>query len=106
MGRLLRLSQRRDRNVLRWSVVDRREGTTMRSGMEIIVPGHRRWPEFLSRLSRARLCSGNTEHARQSLIGMGEVDVEGTLRELARLGGTCDCQIELDVASPFARLGA
>ena len=78
----------------------------MRSGMEIIVPGHRRWPEFLSRLSRARLCSGTTEHARIILWEMADVDVEGTLRELARLGGTCDCQIELDVASSSARLGA
>jgi hypothetical protein len=65
---------------------------------EVIVPGHPRWPEFISRLSRARICFGNTEQARRTLAGMADVDVEGSLRELARLGGACDCQIELDVA--------
>jgi len=37
---------------------------------------------------------------------MGGVDVEGTLSELARLGGNCDCQIELDVANTCTKIGA
>jgi len=77
----------------------------MRTDEEIIVPGHNRWPEFLSRLSRARICFGNTKQARLALAAMG-VDVDGSLRGLARLGGTCDCQIELDVAQSLASRGA
>lgn len=78
----------------------------MQSGAEIIIPGHPRWPEFLRGLSRARICYGTSEHARRTLAAMSGVDVEGTLRELARLGGACDCQIELDVATSMAGLGA
>ena len=78
----------------------------MQGELEIIVPGHTRWLEFLRGLSRARLCYGTSEHARRTLVGMGGVDVEGTLRELAGLGGTCDCQIELDVANSSASVGA
>lgn len=55
----------------------------MRSGDEIIVPGHPRWPEFVSRLSRARFCFGTTEQARSTLASMGDVDAEGSLREHA-----------------------
>jgi len=78
----------------------------MGTGEEIIVPGHNRWPEFISRLSRARICFGNTKQARLALAAMDGVDVDGSLRELARLGGTCDCQIELDVAQSLASRGA
>jgi len=78
----------------------------MQGELEIIVPGHPRWPEFVRGLSRACLCYGTVDHARRTLAGMGGVDVEGTLRELARLGGTCDCQIELDVATSSASVGA
>ena len=78
----------------------------MRTREEIIIPGHNRWPEFLSRLSSARICFGNTKQARLALAAMDGVDVDGSLRELARLGGTCDCQIELDVAQSLAIRGA
>jgi len=78
----------------------------MRGSDEIIVPGHPRWSEFVSKLSRARICFGTTDQARLTLAGMGDVNVEGSLRELARLGGTCDCQIELDVARSTASMGA
>jgi hypothetical protein len=70
----------------------------MHTNQEIMVPEHPRWSEFVSRLSRARICFGTTEQARVTLANMGDVDVEGSLHELARLGATCDCQIELDVA--------
>lgn len=73
---------------------------------EIIVPGHPRWPEFLSELGRARICFGTTEQARLTLASMSGVDVDGSLRALARLGGTCDCQIELDLAPLTAGVGA
>ena len=69
----------------------------MRSSDEIVVPGHPRWSEFVSRLNRARFCFGTTEQARSALAGMADVNVDGSLHALARLGGTCDCQIELDV---------
>jgi hypothetical protein len=78
----------------------------MRSSDDIIVPGHPRWPEFLSRLSRARICFGTTKQARLTLAGMTGVDVEESLRELAHLGGTCDCQIELDLAHVNAGMEA
>jgi len=71
-----------------------------------MVPEHPRWLEFVSRLSLARICFGTTEQARAALAGMGGVDVEGSLRELARLGATCDCQIELDLAQSSASVGA
>lgn len=73
---------------------------------EIIVPGHVRWPEFVARLSRVRLCFGTTEQTRRTLAEMSDVDVEGTLSALAGLGGNCDCQIELDVAGSTANVGA
>ena len=70
----------------------------MPADMEIVVPTSRRWPEFLSELGRARKCLGTTEHARAVLSNMSYVDVEGSLSELARLGGTCDCAIEFDLS--------
>ena len=73
---------------------------------EIIVPDHPRWPEFIAKLSRARLCYGTTEQTRITLAAMGDVDVEGTLSALKRLGGNCDCQIELDIAGTSANIGA
>ena len=69
----------------------------MPADREIIVPASPRWPEFLSELGRARRCLGTVEHARAVLNAMPRVDVEGSLRELARMGGTCDCTIELDL---------
>ena len=78
----------------------------MRDSEKIMVPGHPRWPEFISRLSHARICFGNTRQARLTLAGMADIDVEGSLRELARLGGACDCQIELDVANASESMGA
>jgi len=78
----------------------------MRGNDEIIVPGHPRWSEFLSGLSRAHICFGTTEQARSALAGMPDVNVEGSLHALARLGGTCDCQIELDVARSPVSVGA
>lgn len=74
----------------------------MLANMEIIVPGNRRWPEFLSELGRARKCLGTTEHARAVLNRMPHVDVDGSLRALALLGGTCDCAIELDLSREVA----
>jgi hypothetical protein len=70
----------------------------MRSDHDIIVPEHPRWSEFLSSLSQARICFGTTDQARRVLESMPGVDVEGTLIELAERGGTCDCQVEHDVA--------
>ena len=71
---------------------------------EIVVPSSRRWPEFLSQLSRRWRCFGTTEHARTVLANMAGVDVEGSLRELALLGGTCDCVIEHDLKRELAGL--
>ncbi|HEU4725778.1 MAG TPA: hypothetical protein VFU59_10840 [Candidatus Eisenbacteria bacterium] len=68
----------------------------MRAGA-VVIPGHSLWPEFLSRLGRAHRCFGTTEQARLALSGMRDVDVDGTLKELAQRGGTCDCRIELDL---------
>ena len=65
----------------------------MRTDEEIIVPGHNRWPEFLSRLSRARICFGNTKQARLALAAMDGVDVDGSLRGLARLGEIALCAV-------------
>src|SRR5438093_11739836 len=78
----------------------------MRSSDEIIVPGHPRWLAFASRLNRARFCFGTTEQARSALAGMTDVNVEGSLHALARLGGTSDCQVELDVVHSSAVVGA
>ena len=78
----------------------------MRGSDEIIIPGHPRWSEFVSRLSRAQFCFGTTEQARSALAGMPDVNVERSLHALARLGGTCDCQIELDIVHSPAGIGA
>jgi hypothetical protein len=78
----------------------------MPANTEIIVPTSRRWPEFLSELSRARRCFGTTDHARTVLSGMSGVDLEGSLRELTRLGGTCDCAIEHDLSRELESMSA
>ena len=78
----------------------------MLADSEMIRPGCTRWPEFLSELGRAHRCRGTTEHARAVLSRMPGVDVEGSLRELARLGATCDCMIELDLSSMSTSLSA
>jgi len=78
----------------------------MNTSQGIMVPEHPRWSEFLSKLSRARICYGTSEQARATLVSMGGIDVERSLLELARLGATCDCQIELDVAPRSAGVRA
>jgi hypothetical protein len=64
----------------------------------IMTPEHPGWSEFITKLSRARICHGTTKEARGVMGSMQGIDVEGSLRALADLGGTCDCRIELDVA--------
>ena len=71
---------------------------------EIVVPSSRRWSEFLSQLSLRWRCFGTTEHARAVLTGMPGVDVDASLRELALLGGSCDCAIEHDLDRELAGL--
>jgi hypothetical protein len=78
----------------------------MPADREIIVPTSPRWPEFLSELGRARRCLGTVEHTRAVLGAMPGVDVDGSLHELERLGGTCDCIIELDLAGMVESLSA
>ena len=78
----------------------------MSADKEIIVPTSPRWPEFLSQLGRAWRCRGTTQHARAVLGSMPSVDVERSLQELARLGGTCDCVIELDLSRMAESLSA
>jgi len=73
---------------------------------EIIVPGSPRWPDFLTELGRVHRCRGTTEHARAVLSRMSGADVEISLREMARLGATCDCMIELDLSSLVPSLSA
>jgi len=51
----------------------------MRGNDEIIVPGHPRWSEFLSGLSRAHICSGPPSRPVLRLAGMPDVNVEGSL---------------------------
>ena len=64
----------------------------------IMTPEHSLWPDFLSKLSSVPICFGTTRHARMALETMPGIDVQRSLDALARLGGTCDCSIELDVA--------
>ena len=73
---------------------------------EIMVPGHPRWYEFVTELSRARVCFGSTRQARELMARMGGIDVEESLLGLGRLGGTCDCAIEHDVTRLPMRLSA
>jgi hypothetical protein len=63
----------------------------------IMTPEHPLWPYFHAKLSRVYICSGTTHHARAALAELPGIDVTESLRALAELGGTCDCQIELDV---------
>jgi hypothetical protein len=64
----------------------------------IMTPEHPLWSDFLSKLSRAPICFGTTQHARMALTEISGVDVQTSLDTLAGLGGTCDCSIELDIA--------
>ena len=64
----------------------------------VMTPEHPSWSEFIAKLSGARICLGTTKESRVVLGSMQGIDVEGSLRALAELGGTCDCRIELDVA--------
>ncbi len=63
----------------------------------IMTPEHPLWPKFLAKLSQVAICSGTTRHARLALAELPGIDVAESLRALAELGGTCDCQIELDI---------
>ena len=69
----------------------------MNGHKEVVVPGSHLWLDFLSELGRAHRCFGTTEHARAVLSRMPNVDAEASLLELARMGGSCDCKIELDI---------
>jgi hypothetical protein len=64
---------------------------------QIMTPEHPLWPNFISKLSRVPICLGTTQYARAALTEIPGVDVQGSLRALAELGGTCDCAIEHDV---------
>lgn len=72
----------------------------------IMTPEHTLWPTFLSQLSRVSICQGTTKHARAVLEEMPGIEVDASLEALAELGGTCDCAIELDVASMNSQVGA
>jgi hypothetical protein len=72
----------------------------------IMTPEHPLWSDFLSKLSRIPICTGTTRQARIALTAMSGIDVQESLDALARLGGTCDCSIELDVAPMAMSSGA
>jgi hypothetical protein len=72
----------------------------------IMTPEHPLWPDFLSELSRIPICTGTTRQASIALAAMPGIDVQESLDALARLGGTCDCSIELDVAPMAMSSGA
>jgi len=69
------------------------------SSDRIMTPEHPLWPNFVARLSQVSVCAGNTRHSRAALAELPGIDVTESLDALAALGGTCDCQIELDVPS-------
>ena len=64
----------------------------------IMTPDNRLWPIFLAQLSRVPMCLGTTKYARAVLAELPGIDVQASLDALADLGGTCDCQIELDIS--------
>ena len=72
----------------------------------IMTPEHPLWPDFLSKLRGVPICFGTTRQARAALAEMPGIDVQPSLDALARLGGTCDCSIELDVAPMAISRGA
>jgi len=72
----------------------------------IMTPDHPLWPTFLSKLRQTTFCSGTTRNARAALAELPGVDVPASLDALAELGGTCDCQIELDVPLLAERTGS
>ncbi len=67
----------------------------------IMTPENPMWTEFIARLSRVPVCRGTNAHARAVLSLTPGIDVDGSLRELARLGARCDCEIEHDIALLF-----
>ena len=76
------------------------------SGHEVMLPEHPRWGEFISRVNRAPICMKTTEHARAALETMQDIDIERSLSALARLGGTCDCEIVFVVGGEAERVDA
>jgi len=72
----------------------------------IMTPEHPLWSDFLCKLSSVPICVGTTRQARIALTVMPGIDVQESLDALARLGGTCDCSIELDVAPMAMSSGA
>ena len=66
---------------------------------EIMVPGHPRWCEFLSELSKAQRCAMTTHHAEELLSRMQGIDPHASLRALRELGGKCDCAILFDLVA-------
>ena len=72
----------------------------------IMTPHHPRWSEFIEELGRIPICKGTNAHARHVLTLMDGMDVEASLQMLARLGGRCDCEIELDLGRASERVGS
>lgn len=70
----------------------------------IMTPEHPLWTEFIARLSRVPACAGTAVNTRAVLSMTPGIDVEESLRALARMGARCDCEIEHDITPRFEGL--
>jgi len=71
--------------------------THTRTRREVIVPGHRRWDEFVDRFSRLRSNGPGLAGTMRALQRMGNVDVEGTLEAMRNHGAYDDGEVALNL---------
>jgi hypothetical protein len=73
-------------------------GIAGKRDLEVMTPEHPRWHEFTQRLAAGlEVCGGDQAVARLTLGAMGGFDVERSLELMTEHGGTCDCEILLNV---------
>ena len=79
------------------------------SKLEVLTPESARWHEFADALGdelEVHYCDGDAfqggadkqhRHAKQVMVAMGGVDIDGSLAFFESKGGHCDCKIILNV---------
>lgn len=78
---------------------------------EVLTPGHKLWPEFRKKLSKAIVthvngkphskCQGDLSQTIKILRSLHNIDVEETIILFQENQGFCDCEVLMNVARNF-----
>jgi hypothetical protein len=72
----------------------------MKSDIEVMTTESPRWQEFCASLARATdpsVCQHDHRGAEKVLREMGGIDVEASIDYFENNGGSCDCEVLLNV---------